>query len=88
MILNSDQELLSLSLNKKFELYFFERFSSYKKPILCLLFEYFLPGFPNPIKNISFIIYIKSLFIENYKIYKQNIAKQTETKNQKLSGIN
>ena len=43
--------------SKKFELYFFERCSSSKKPMLCLLFAYFLPGFPNPIKNISFIVY-------------------------------
>ena len=33
-----------MSFNKKFELYFFESFSSSKKPILCLLLEYFLPN--------------------------------------------
>ena len=45
------------SFNKKFELYFFERFSRSKNPILCLLFEYLFPGFPNPIKYISFMMY-------------------------------
>ena len=41
LILNSEQEHLSLSFNKKLELYFFEKFSSSMKPILCLLFVYF-----------------------------------------------
>ena len=47
----------SLSFAKKMELFFFERFSTTKKPILCLFFEYFFPGFPNPITYISFIMY-------------------------------
>ena len=38
-----------------------------KKHILCLLFEYFLPGFPNPIKYISFMMYFSIFFVENYK---------------------
>ena len=37
-----------------------------------LLFEYFFPGFPKPIKYISFMMYFDIPLIENYKYTNYN----------------